>query len=1097
MFTFIIVVFIILYLAKINSRITYLENKLSNPNTAVKSEPISQPVIPQSIEPTIQPVVQVEPTPVVHQDNFAKNLAKFGIAILVLGVLFFLNYLDKQGLIGPVFKYVAGLTFGAVLLGVGEYLRSKTKEYVNLLRGAAFIIFYLTLFVGYIVFKIVALPITLGLVIGVLAISIIISLRENDELPFTTGALGAYMVSFLININFNHLNQENTVGVLTYILILNLAVLIVAFKKQWINSAVIGFIFTWSIFGSTLSSDISKGLLFTFSSLFGLQYLVVFLMQDFKKDKIMHNTVFLTVINTIVYLMVFYKLVNKTFWFDYVGFLVALLGIFHFVIYMILRNRNQSSEGVITLTHFVISILLVTVAIPLQFDGPLVTMIWFFEGVMLSFLSVLKDFKNKSVMYALGFGSIVAGISHMIMFGDYKTVLDTGHILLNQAYIVWFGVFALINLIAYIWYNTVHDSEDAHFKTQIRQVAFALILIGQLLFVILTSFEINNFGHYRETAIYKEINEQQALDSKLGVNTNQITYSHSYQLDQDKYKEQYDQINSISKQTTFMQIVLFIFLTIIYFMIGLIKKNKIVRNMGVVTTVITSLLLIGLTWELGPIYRIITFVGFGILLLIVSYLYISKNKRVDMPHALMLLLIVGLLSAVTASAKVIDIKNWTTTANLAYPQLSVGNSTSTKDQYIYVLPINKDVINLSKKNDLSDIRIIDKDHNELPYILVKSNQNTHNVEEDRAAVKILENSQTKDGKKILVLDTNKEGTLYNTLYLVRDSRSQNFRKKVKVYISDSFLTANSPSWREFEQKNVIYNYTDKENFIVENLNINVSGVSSRYLKIELSDDVDFDKSIQVNNQVSITGVQIGYLQTEAKSNGYLVKDYLRGSFIFDNLAIYKDIKVLDKITNDDRSEITYEGDIDVEELTMRIDENEKNFSRNVVIQGSNDDITWETKGTATIYRIDSPTYKGEKLSVTMLPATYKKFKVIIQNNNNKPLDVSKTGKVKLQNTGVLFKSDIGLEGLKIIVGNNTEAAPVYDLQNTIGFFENTTPQLIQYNDLDKNAEYVPAKNIIPFGERNKILLNIGLLLFIAIVGIFGFFWMKKDTIHHE
>ncbi|MBC7981695.1 DUF2339 domain-containing protein, partial [Candidatus Parcubacteria bacterium] len=571
--------------------------------------------------------------------------------------------------------------------------------------------------------------------------------------------------------------------------------------------------------------------------------------------------------------MVFYKLVDKTFWFDYVGFLVALLGVFHFVIYMLFRNKNQSSEGVITLTHFVISILLVTVAIPLQFDGPLVTMIWFFEGVMLSFLAVLKDFKNKPVMYALGFGSVVAGIAHMIMFGDYENVQDTGRILLNQSYVVWFGVFALINLIAYIWYNTVRDSENVNFKREIQKVAFALILIGQVLFVVLTSFEINNFGQYRENVIHKEINDQQTLDSKLGNN--------------DDYKTQYDEINSIAKQTTFMQIVLFILMTIIYFVIGLVKKNKIVRNMGIVTLVITSLLLITLTWELGPIYRIVTFVGFGTLLLIVSYLYISKNKKPNMPQALMLLLMIGLFSTVTASAKVVDVKNWTTIANLAFPQLSVGNSTSSKDQYIFVLPINKDVINLSKKNDLSDIRIIDKERNEMPYILVKSNQSSYSVQEDKISVKILENSVARDGKKILVMDTNREGALYNTLYLIRDQKSQNFRKKVRVYISDSFLTANSLSWREFEQKNIIYNYTDTSNFSVENLNINLSGVSSRYLKIELIDDTDFDKNIKVNNQVSIPDAQIGYLQSEAKNNGYLVKDYLRGTFAFDNLSIYK------------------------------------------------------------------------------------------------------------------------------------------------------------------------------------------------------------------
>jgi Predicted membrane protein (DUF2339) len=1093
MFIIIIVVIgIVLYLANLNSRINNLENKLSNLDTVSKIENISA-IIPK---PQIQPNAEIQKEVVVktpiapHQDNFAQNLAKFGIAILILGVLFFLNYLDKQGLIGPVFKYVAGLSFGIGLLGVAEYLKNKSIKYTNLLRGAAFIIFYLTLFVGYIMFKIVALPLTLGLVMAVLAVSAIISIRENDELPFTLGVLGAYMVSFLVNVNFYNLNQENTLGILSYVMILNIAVLAVAFSKQWINSAVIGFVFTWIIFVSTMSADIGKAMLFVFSTIYGLQYLIVFLLQDFKKDKIMHNTVFLTVINTIVYLMVFYKLVDKTFWFDYVGFLVALLGAFHFIVYIMLRSINKTSEGVITLTHFVISVLLITVAIPLQFDGPLVTMIWFFEGIMLSFLSVLKDFKDKPIMYVLGFASIVAGIAHMIIFGDYKTVLDSGTILLNQSYIVWFGVFALINLIAYIWYNTVFDSMDVKFKTDISKAAFALILIGQVMFVTLTSFEINSFGKYRVNIVNNEINTQMELDRKLNSDQNNYLYNYDYS----KYEEETQKIDSINKQTTFMQILLFIFMTIIYFVVGLVKKNNIVRNMGIVTLVITSVLLITLTLQLGPVYRIITFVGFGILLLIISYLYISKNKKPSIPNALMMFLMIGLFAG-TADAKVIETKNWTYFGELQSSQIDVSDSVK-DNQNLYVLPINKDVINLSKKNDLSDIRIIDKSNNEIPYILVKSNQNTQDIKDSVTQVKILENSLTKEGKKILVLDTNKEGALYNNLRLLTDSKSQNFRKKVRVYISDSFLTANSSAWREFEQRNIIYNYTNNSSFTVEKLDINLTGVSSRYMKIELVDDTEFDKNIKVNNQINIASAEIKYLKSEDKNVGYKIKDYLSGNFMFDNLSIYRDVKVLGEVKTDDKTEVVYEGDIDVEALTLKVDSSEKNFNRNIVIQGSNNDIDWITLSNGSIYRIDSPVYKGENLSISILPSTYKKFKVIVQNNNNKPLDILKTGQVKLQNTGVIFKVEgEPVSDLRIIVGNNIEAAPIYDIRNTINYFEEVAPRIIQYKELIKNPDYVPVKNVIPFGERNKVFLNIALLLFIAIMGIFGFFWMKNT--HHE
>ena len=362
----------------------------------------------------------------------------------------------------------------------------------------------------------------------------------------------------------------------------------------------------------------------------------------------------------------------------------------------------------------------------------------------------------------------------------------------------------------------------------------------------------------------------------------------------------------------------------------------------------------------------------------------------------------------------------------------------------------------------------------------------------------MENSITRDNKRVLVLDTNREGVLYNNLYLSRDTKSINFRKKVKVYISDSFLTANSSAWREFEQKNIIYNYSDGVNFIVENLDINISGISSRYIKLELIDDLDFDKNIRVNNKITIQAVQVKYLKDENKNIGFKTKDYLSGNFTFNNLSIYKEVKLLNNAVFENKSELTFEGDIDTEELIIQVDNSEKNFKRNVVLQGSNDDIDWPIITNTNLYRIDSPTYKGEKLNIILPPSTFKKFRVIVQNNNNKPLSIEKIAKVKIQNTGVIFKinEDVKVTDIKIIVGNNVELSPIYDIKSIINYFEEITPQIIQYQNLISNPDYVSVKNTIPLAEKNKILLNIGLLLFILIVGIFGFFWMKKDK-HEE
>ncbi len=1081
MFLIIIVVIgIIFYLAQINSRINILEEKLKG-NFIKESAPVGV----SEIKPTVEPVIEQSQfteykkpeIAVSHQDTFAKNLARFGITILVLGIIFFLKYIDSQGLIGPVFKYVSGLSLGVILLGIAEYLRSQNKHYTNLLRGGAFIIMYITAFVGYILFHIVSLPVTLTLISIVLIISTIISFKENDFIPFTVGVGGAYLTTFSLLADIG-VNKDTYISVLLYLFILNIAILFVSLYKTWIKDVLIGFVSTWIIFSSIFYvNEFNKNILFIFATLYGLQYLIVFLIQDFKNARekvfeLVDSTVFLTVINTLVYTTLLYQLIVKTFWFDYVGYIVAILGVFHLAIYAMLRSVKDKQNNIIDLTHFVVGVLLLSASVSLQFDGPLVTMIWFLEGVVLSFMTVLRDFKDKSLMYILGFSAVVAGIMHMIIVGDYKTVMDNGLMFINQGYIVWFAVFLLINLVAYIWYGSVSDSIDELFKKDIHKISFVLIIIGQVLFIGLTSFEIQEFGSYRNQKEYTRINQQDEMNFKLDVSNN--------------FAHKYDEIQNIDRETTFMQLILFIIMTIIYFLIGLIRKNRVVRNMGIITLIITTALLIGLTWELGPVYRIITFVGFGIALLIVSYLYISKNKKIDIAKTLILLIL--LTFSMNIQAKVVDIKEWSSMSQIKSSESSDNNG-------LYILPIKKDILDRSKKNDLSDIRIIDKDNNEIPYIIVKSNQNTQTVSQEKFQAKILENSLSGGGKKIVVIDTGREGLLYNKVIFAHDIKDINFRKIVKVYISDVSIRSGSTAWKELEQKSVIYNYTDKDNFSVEKTYIDLNDISSRYIKFELTDDDEFSKDIKVNNRVNINKVEIQYQKDEEKDLGVKVKDYLSGNFQFDSTEVFQDIKLLDNKNENNRSSYIFDGGINIEEITINIDSSDTNFNRNVVIQGSNDDINWLDIGNGNIYRIDSPIYKGEKTSIKTNISTYKKIKVIIQDNNDKPLNLKKYSKIKLQNNGLLFKlENIKPEDIKVVVGNNTELAPVYDIRNIINYFEDVTPKIVDYDEVVKNPKYNPAQTI-PFGERNKVLLNIGLIIFIVIIGIFGFFWMKKDKIN--
>ncbi len=439
------------FIFNLNSRINTLENKFKNIRIVNHTSTTVNNNVPNERIETIQKVEE-KVTPVNHQDHFAKNLAKFGVTVLALGVLFFLKYLDNKGFISYEIKYIAGLLFGVILLGIAEYIKNKNKQYTNILRGGAFVVLYLTIFLGFTLFNLTSWFITLSLITITLISSIIISYRDNDSISFTLGSLGAYLTLLFTAVNHN-ISKALDVNILSYLLVLNLAIIFISFKKDWLKDSIIGFIATWSIFVSLFSSDISKSNLFLFSSLFGLQYLIIFLMQDFKNNKNSKVTVFFTSLNSLIYLSFIYSIMFNTKLFDYIGYLLVILGVFHIIIFILLNRINKDvNNNLIKLTHFVVGILIITAAVPLQFDGPIVTMIWFLEGVVLAFLAITKSFKDKYLMYVLSFIAIIIGIIHMIhmvTFGVYNNVFNTGRMFINQNYIIWFTVFVLINLIKY------------------------------------------------------------------------------------------------------------------------------------------------------------------------------------------------------------------------------------------------------------------------------------------------------------------------------------------------------------------------------------------------------------------------------------------------------------------------------------------------------------------------------------------------------------------------------------------------------------------------------------------------------------------------
>ncbi|MEN9604558.1 MAG: hypothetical protein RJB39_243 [Candidatus Parcubacteria bacterium] len=666
MFFLALIVFIILYFIfshglrthvdTLENRVKFLETQLKSSggtiNTSTSTQPVAMPVQTQTTATTVgqftplkpQDRLPVQESAAHSMETFATRIAKLGIVVLAIGVLYFLSYINSKGLVGPTAKFAIGLIAGAACIAIAEWVKRKSLQYAQILRGGGFIIWYITLYVGTFTYHIVSLPVTLGLIIGVLLVSVIISFAEKKDTSFFIGVLGAYIVPWIAGVA-NHDGNTN-LQLLVYTCIISCGIIAVSLVQNWKKSMYAGFIFTWMMFASIYSlsldswSSVQLGWkpLWLFATLFGLQYLIVFIIGDVRRGrlyaaqtadattsvvpKVKEGEVFLTATNTFLYAWFAYFLVQPHFG-NYIGFLTLILGVFHLCVYLFIRNmQGNTSPSVSSLTHFVIFIVLATAAIPMQFDGPIVTMVWFIEGIVLAYMATTKEFKNRGVMYVLALTGIIMGIIHMIAWGSYKGVSQTGIAVFNQQYLVWFFVAVLVHVVAYLWKNI--DIQ------KVKSFALFLFLLGQVFFVILSSVEIWSYYQFKSSEVYAE---QRDLDKDFEATygysryDSQVTPAQEAQLNE-SYQVYQTKVQDINNTAAFVNAIFFVIMTAIYLLIGLLGQNKLFRRLGVVMLIVTLLQIISLVWRFGPVYRFVTFSGFGIVLLVLSYLYIHHSKKI-------------------------------------------------------------------------------------------------------------------------------------------------------------------------------------------------------------------------------------------------------------------------------------------------------------------------------------------------------------------------------------------------------------------------------------------------------------------------------------
>ncbi len=170
------------------------------------------------------------------------TIVKAGVGILFIGLAFLAKYASEHVQV-PVELRLAGIaTVALVLLALGWRLRQRRPGYAQVLQGGAVAVLYLTLFVAFRFYGVLAVGPVFALMVLVAALAAALAVLQDARALAVIGALGGFATPLLVSSG-----SGNQVALFAYYLVLDLGIAAVAWHKTWRSLNLIGFVGTFVV----------------------------------------------------------------------------------------------------------------------------------------------------------------------------------------------------------------------------------------------------------------------------------------------------------------------------------------------------------------------------------------------------------------------------------------------------------------------------------------------------------------------------------------------------------------------------------------------------------------------------------------------------------------------------------------------------------------------------------------------------------------------------------------------------------------------------------------------------------------------------------
>lgn len=458
------------------------------PIEEIKETPVT-PVI-ESVKPIVPPPNAIPQQPAKAAKAFnmeeyvgGKLAGIIGIIILVIAIAIGVKYAIDKDLINPLTRIIFGFLAGGILMTFAIILKKKYHLFSAVILGGAVSTLFFTAFSGHAFYDIYPRGFAFALMFIITAFTVFAAHSYNYEIIAVIGLVGAYAIPPLLSDGSGKIEY-----MFTYMAIINAGILVLSLFKNWTWVKYSAYGLTWILVASwTLNKYTPDNLnmIITFSTIFFLTFYGTFIAYKIiRKIPFQAMDIFTLLSNSTIYFGLGYYAFNNQFTEKYLGLFCVFNALVHMIVAYAAYSKKVADKNIL---YFILALVFtfLTIAIPVQLEGKVVTLCWFAEMAVLYFLG-----RKFSVPFFKQIAYTVATLGFISLWHDwtkyYAEIFSTddyvpAKILFNKMFLT--STFAITALGA-LWFMMKEK-----FNPENKDIAYpAMKIVTPILFLITVYF---------------------------------------------------------------------------------------------------------------------------------------------------------------------------------------------------------------------------------------------------------------------------------------------------------------------------------------------------------------------------------------------------------------------------------------------------------------------------------------------------------------------------------------------------------------------------------------------------------------------------------